>query len=133
MPCPDVLRNCAKVTMIDVAIGFACAAALVSWVDPHMHGSVANNSMVNAGHWIIIFLLAAARVKAETYIKTDMEVTWLLYGFMLGEVDADAAGAVTLMLLSALAFQRHRRALRLHECAVTTPAPSTTTEESAEF
>ena len=80
-----------------------------------------------------IFLLAAARVKAETYIKTDVEVTWLLYGFMLGEVDADAAGAVTLMLLSALAFQRHRRALRLHECAVTTPTPTTTTEESAEF
>ena len=100
--------------MIDVAIGLACAAALVSWLDPHAHGSVANSSLVNAGHWVIIFMLVAARIKAESYIKTDVEVTWLLYGFMLGEVDADAAGAVTLMLLSALAFQRHRRSLRQH-------------------
>jgi hypothetical protein len=119
--------------MLDASIFLAIAAALVSWLDPNAHGSIANNSLVNAGHWVIIFLLSAARIKADSYIKTDVEVTWLLYGFMLGEVDIDCAAAVTLMLLSALAFHRHRRALRLHECEATTPAVTLADDDTAAF
>jgi hypothetical protein len=119
--------------MLDASIFLAIAAAFVSWLDPNAHGSIANNSLVNAGHWVIIFLLSAARVKAESYIKTDVEVTWLFYGFMLGEVDIDSAASVTFMLLSALAFQRHRRVLRLHECVVTPPAVTLADDDTVPF
>jgi len=117
--------------MIDAAIFLAFASACLSWLDPSAHGSVANSSFVNAGHWVIIFLLIAARIHAVDYIKTDIEATWLLYGFMLGEVDTDMPTSMALMLLSAMAFQRHRRALRVHECDTTAPVASD--DESAEF
>ena len=93
----------------------AFGAALLSWVDPTPHGSVANGALVHAGHWVLLFLLASARVHADRVLKTDVEVTWLLYGFLLGEIDADSGVALTLVFLSAILFQRHRRKLRVDE------------------
>ena len=101
----------------------AFGAALLSWVDPTPHGSVANGALVHAGHWVLLFLLASARVKADYVLKTDVEVTWLLYGFLLGEIDADGAAPITLMFLSAVLFQRHRRELRMAETTVEEPPP----------
>ena len=117
--CTDILQ---RFNYLDISTCLAFTAALISWFDPHQHGSVANSSIVNAGHWVLVFMLIGARVKVAEYIKTDIECTWLLYGFMLGEVDLDCAACVTLMALSAFAFQRYRRAERMHPldtpCAV---------------
>ena len=131
LPCPDVLRAFGSASMLDLALVLAVTSAAVSWLDPSMHGSLANNSLLNAGHWLILFMLAAARVNADGYIKTDVEITWMLYGFMLGEVDADNAAAVSLMVLSAVAFQRHRRQQRINE-QVGSLADSTA-DDTAEF
>lgn len=125
--CPDVLRTINNISMLDCAIIAAVLSAAVSWIDPQTHGSTANNSLLNAGHWLIIFLLAAARVNADSYLKTDVEITWVLYGFMLGEVDADNAAAVTLMVISAVCFQRNRRRQRVEENTVEAAVPDETT------
>lgn len=113
LPCSDILRKCANASFLDAALFLALVAGLLSWLDPSTHGSVANNSLISAGHWVLVFLLASARVNADYVLKTDVEVTWLLYGFMLGEIDSDSAASVTLMLISAVLFQRHRRQQRL--------------------
>lgn len=130
LPCPDVLRTVASAGVLDFAIIAAVASAAVSWLDPSMHGSVANNSLLNAAHWLILFMLAAVRVSADGYIKTDVEITWMLFGFILGEVDADNAASIAFMVLSAACFQRHRRQQRLDEQNVELAEPSS---ETAEF
>ena len=112
-----------KCSMMDLASVLAIVAALTSWLDPHDHGSLANSSIVNAVHWVLVFVLVGARTAVGDHIKTDVEVTWLLYGFLLGEVDLDSAAAVTLMALSAFAYQRHRRELRKESMSVQEEEP----------
>ena len=99
-------------TYLDASLAMALAATLVSWLDTAQHGSLANHEFVLAAHWVLMFLLGSARVRADEIIRTDVEVTWLVYGFLIGEVDADSSMSVVTTIMSAIFFQRHRRQLR---------------------
>jgi len=102
-----------RMSMIDIAVGLATFAALFSMFDPREHGSMANSSVLNALHWLLLFILVVARCKPTHVLQTDVEVTWLLYGLLLGEVEMDCAPALASILMSAFAYQRHRRNARV--------------------
>jgi hypothetical protein len=111
-----------RMSMIDIAVGLAAFAALFSMFDPREHGSMANSSVLNALHWLLFFLLVVARCKPTHVLQTDVEVTWLLYGLLLGEVEMDCAPALASILLSAVAYQRHRRNTRVATETVSNPS-----------
>lgn len=127
--CSYVRETMQKLTPLDAAIWLAVASAVMSWADPYPHGSSVNSSILSAAHWALVFMLAGARIKADTYVKTDVEVTWLFYGILIGEIDLDSVAALTLVCISALMFHKNRREIRLegsNETLVASPPPPVT-------
>lgn len=110
--CADIRGRMTRVTYLHASLVMASMAAMVSWLDTVQHGSSANHDLLNAAHWVLLFLLASAHVRADEIIKTDVEVTWLVYGFLIGEIDTDSSMSVASTVMSAVLFQRHRRKLR---------------------
>lgn len=105
LKCPDVRKSA---TYIQAAIMCALIAAIVSYAGGREHGSHANNNLLNAAHWIMVILLAQSYVECG---KDLTEVTWVLYGFLFGELDYENAACTTLLFLSAMLFYtfRHMR------------------------
>lgn len=118
--------------MIDLAIVTATTAAAVSWLDPADHGSVANASLINASHWLLLFLLCAFRANAPSYWKTDIEITWMLYGFIIGQIDSDSTASTALVLISAASFQQYRRQQRLVNATAPSVHQSTATTDDGD-
>lgn len=101
-----------SIESIDAAIALAVFAALYSSATYSQHGSLANNAFVSAVHWTIVLLLATAKFKPTAVLQCDVEVTWLMYGVLFGQVELDAAPAFLAIVLSAYGFQMHKRKQR---------------------
>lgn len=101
-----------RTTSIDVAIALAAFAALYSSATYSQHGSLANDAVLSAVHWLVVLLLVTSKIKPDYVLPCDVEVTWLLYGVLLGQVELDAAPAFLSIVLSAYAFRMHKRKLR---------------------
>jgi hypothetical protein len=110
MPRFHDIRKCA--VPIDVAIALAAFAALYSSATYSQHGSLANDAALSAVHWLVVLLLGTAKFKPEYVLPCDVEVTWLLYGVLFGQMELDAAPAFAAIVLSAYAFQLHKRKQR---------------------
>jgi hypothetical protein len=109
----DIRRHTTK---INIAALFALVSALVSEFGTHAHSSYANTNIMNAGHWLLFAL-----VLAEKTARGGPAVpTWILYGFMFGELDSDSAASVGLLVVSAFAFFQHHR--KTENCATPEPA-----------
>jgi len=124
MTCTDIHNRLRPhATAINIAVLLAFVSAMMSTVDghDHDHGSHANTVLLDAGHWVLVSLLVLARFQPATCMKTDLEITWMVYGFMLGELDQDTAASVCLVVLSAMAFLSHRRQVRGASAMVSTP------------
>lgn len=125
MTCADIRTKCAPhATAINIAVLCAFTAALICTIDSdnHDHGSHANTVLLDAGHWVLVALLVLARFQPANCVKSDMEITWVVYGFMLGELDLDTVASVCLVAISAIAFLSHRRQVRKASAATCTPA-----------
>lgn len=132
MPTCDDIRT--RTASIDAAIALAVCAALYSSVTYSEHGSVANNAFLSAVHWLVVLLLGAAKFKPAHLPPCDVEVTWLLYGVLFGQMELDAAPAFVLIVLSAYAFQMHKRKQRLDQMANDTAAlASDTTSDGQDY
>jgi hypothetical protein len=97
---------------IDVAIALAVFAALYSSATYSQHGSLANDAALSAVHWLVVLLLGTAKFKPDYVLPCDVEVTWLLYGVLFGQMELDAAPAFAAIVLSAYTFQIHKRKQR---------------------
>lgn len=105
VPCQDVLR---RVKYIHASIAAAFAAAVVSYATS-MHGSNANNSILAAVHWMLVVMLCITYVAPHVLQRTDIELVWLTFGFLFGELDADSVASCVLVMASAVLFHLHRR------------------------
>ena len=107
MPQFHDIRN--RISPINVAIALAVFAALYSSATYSNHGSLANDAVLSAVHWLVVLLLGTAKLKPTYMLPCDVDVTWLLYGVLLGQLELDAAPAFAAIVLSAYAFQLHKR------------------------
>lgn len=89
-------------TSLNLAIFSAFLAAFISTLDSHSHGSHANRTIMEAGHWVLLAAITSEKVRRVPGIPVFM-----LYGFMMGELDLDAMASVGLTALSACAFWHH--------------------------
>ena len=100
MSCIADIRK--HLTSLHLAIFSAFLAAFVSTLDSHSHGSHANRTIMEAGHWVLLAAIASEKVRRVPGIPVFM-----LYGFMMGELDLDAVASVGLTAVSACAFWHH--------------------------
>lgn len=124
MTCTDIHNRLRPhATAINIAVLCAFTAALICTIDSdnHDHGSHANTVLLDVGHWVLVALLGVARFQPAACMKTDLEITWMVYGFMLGELDLDTVVSVCLVAISAMAFLSHRRQVRGASAMVSTP------------
>lgn len=121
MTCKDDIR--AHVTYINTAIVTALLAAIASYTNLGDHGSHANGNVLNAVHWVLVILLVGAYIGPKKCIRTDVEVTWLAYGFLFGEIDMEDAMCSALVIASALTFHLHRRQALARESTDVVAAP----------
>ena len=104
-----------RIASIDAAIALAVFASLYSSVTYSQHGSLANNAFLSAVHWLVVLLLGTAKFRPAHVPPCDVEVTWLMYGVLFGQMELDAAPAFLSSTLSAYAFQMHKRKQRLDQ------------------
>ena len=96
------------VSCINLAIAAAVAAALVSYAEGQVHGSHANNNLLNAMHWVLVLVLVGGRVLPEKF-KNTAEIVWFIYGMLFGELDVEDAACSALVVISAATYFIHRR------------------------
>jgi hypothetical protein len=96
------------ITFINCAISTALLAAILSITELGEHGSHANGNFLNAAHWILVVMLAAAAVGCR-WTRSYAEPTWLLYGILFGEVDMEGPLSSALVFISALSFFLYRK------------------------
>lgn len=100
-------------TQLDVAIFLAWGSAVISWASNYSNAT--NTALLSTAHWLVVLLLLGNRSCSQHALQTDIEATWLVYGFLMGEIASDNAASLTLIMMSAFFFQRHRRDLRCNE------------------
>lgn len=121
-----------RTTSIDVAIALVVFAALYSSATYSQHGSLANDAVLSAVHWLIVLLLVTAKIKPDYVLPCDVEVTWLLYGVLLGQVELDAAPAFAAVVMSAYAFRMHKRKQRRDQTEHETAAATVTSPRAVQ-
>lgn len=122
--CVDILRQAKS---IQISIACALVAAIVSYASSTFHGSQANNSMLAATHWLMVVLLTVTYMAPKVLQRTDVEVVWMTYGFLFGEMGMDSVASYVLVLISAVFFHLHRRTVLLESSE--TIASSSCSEE----
>lgn len=105
-------------TTINGSVFFALISAMVSSIDHYTgHASAVNGALLQAAHWMLVALLAVFYVQAAKCLDPNVEMLWLTYGFLLGEMDSDSIVAWFLIAVSAMLYffyQRQRRAESLN-------------------
>ena len=109
--CPDIRK---RAPHIQASIACALIAAIVSFASGRWHGSHANSNLLNAAHWIMVILLAQSYLACG---KDLTAVTWVLYGYLFGELDYEDAACTTLVFLSAILFYTFLRMRKAAEPA----------------
>jgi hypothetical protein len=112
----------ARTSAIDLALLLAVFAALYSSAT-RAKGSLANDVALAGVHWMVVLLLGTAKLKPSYVRPCDVEVTWLLYGVLFGEMELDAVPAFVAMLMSAYAFKLHKRQQRITQESIASAAP----------
>ena len=121
MKCNMDIRKSA--TYMNAAIMLALMAAIASYATPGSHGSHANSNMLSAFHWLLVILLVVAYLGPAKCINADVEVIWLVYGFLFGELDLEDAACTALVVVSAVSFHVYRRMHAKERIAAATPDP----------
>ena len=119
LSCQDIrTRARPYFTTINGSIFFALISAMVSSIDHYTgHASAVNGALLQAAHWMLVALLAVFYVQATKCMDPNVEMLWLAYGFLLGEMDSDSIVAWCLIAVSAtlyFIYQRRRRAESLN-------------------
>ena len=103
--CNDIRRY---TSCINIAIATAIAAAFVSFAEGQVHGSHANNNILNAVHWLLVVVLVGG-CALPTKFKNTAEVVWFIYGMLFGEMEVEDAACSALIVISAATYYIHRR------------------------
>lgn len=130
--CQDVrTRAQPYCTTINGSIFFALISAMVSSIDHYTgHASAVNGALLQAAHWMLVALLVVFYVQAAKCLDPNVEMLWLAYGFLLGEMDSDSIVAWCLIATSAIlyfCYYRQRRAESLNVM----PAAEETSDDDA--
>ena len=115
---------------IDGSIVFACVAAIISLIHYHNNGSPANAAFLNAAHCVLCLLLFGIKFDADKYIQTDVEVTFFVYGVLVGEVDTDSVLVLAFNIISLLFYRSHRKLERIGPDNNTPAATNPTTYDN---
>ena len=110
--CQDIREKCSPYcTSINGAILLAVVAAIISsTVRYDADQARASVVLLESAHWALVILLVGSYVQPTRCVNPDIEVTWLIYGFLMGEISADVTVCVCLVILSAIMYYYHRRA-----------------------
>ena len=106
----DVLQ--CNVKPIYTSIFLAFISAIVSFLRVDSRGSRANDTALAASHWLIVIFLSLTHVAPELLEKTDVELVWVTYGFLFGELDQENIVSYVLVICSAFFFHLHRRKVK---------------------
>lgn len=110
-------------TAINGSIACALVSALVSSVDSYTgDASAFNGPMLQAAHWLLVVLLAVFYVQPKKCVNPNVELLWLAYGFLLGEIDSDSIVAWVFIVASAILYFVYQRQGRLEASANVMPA-----------
>ena len=101
----DIRRH---ISCINMAIASAVAAAFVSYAEGQVHGSHANNNILNAAHWLLVVVLVGGCVLPDK-LKNIAEMVWFNYGLLFGELEVEDAACSALIAISAATYFVHRR------------------------
>jgi len=115
---PDIR---ARTSAIDLSLLLAVFAALYSSTIS-TKGSLANDIALDGVHWLVVLLLATCKYNPSYVLPCDVEVTWLLYGVLFGEMELDAAPASVAIVMSAYAYTMHTRKQRQEQQAIASAA-----------
>ena len=122
----------AYLTFVNCAISTAFLAAILSITELGEHGSHANGNFLNAAHWILVVMLAAAAVGCR-WTRSYAEPTWLLYGILFGEMDMEGPLSSTLVFISALSFFLYRKKVDTRDVTQGARCATPTVDETAEM
>lgn len=107
---------------IHLSILTALAAAIASYAKGEVHGSHANNNILNAVHWLLVLILVGSHV-GPTRCRDFSELIWFIYGVLFGELDLEDAACTALVVASAATFYMHRRITVPRQAAAATSTP----------
>lgn len=129
-----MFERCADVRIkpIDGAILFSSVAAIISLIHYHDNGSPANAAFLNAAHCVLCILLFGIKFDADKYIQTDVEVTFFVYGVLVGEVDSDSVLVLAFNVISLILYRSHRKMQRIGPDENTPAATNPTTYGNGE-
>ncbi len=111
----------ARTSAIDLSLLLAVFAALYSST-VSSKGSLANDIALAGVHWMVVLLLGTAKLKPSYVLPCDVEVTWMLYGVLFGEMELDAVPASVAIMMSAYAYTMHRRKQRQEQESIASAA-----------
>ncbi len=115
---PDILKQGSP---IDLSILLAVFAAIYS-AATRKKGSLANDIALAGVHWLVALLLATSKWKPTYVVLCDVELTWLLYGVLFGEMELDATPAFITTMLSAYLYKIHMRNKRVDDSLIASAA-----------
>lgn len=119
-------------TTINGCIFFALISAVVSSIDHYTgHASAINGALLQAMHWIIVVLLAVFYVQPAKCLNPNVEMLWMAYGFLLGEMDSDSIVSWCLIAISATLYFCYQRQYRAEESINIMPAEPEHSEENS--
>ena len=129
-----MFERCGDVRMkpIDGSILFASVATIISLIHYHDNGSPANAAFLNAAHCVLCILLFGIKFDADKYIQTDVEVTFFVYGVLVGEVDSDSVLVLAFNIISLILYRSHRKIQRIGIDENTPAATNSTTYDNTE-
>lgn len=92
-------------TVIHASVLLALVSALISSI-ASARGSTSslNAALMHASHWLLVVLLIVFYVYPATRTKPPTECLWLMYGFLLGELDSDSTAAWCCVCGSAMLY-----------------------------
>lgn len=96
----------------------ALAAAIASYAEGQVHGSHANNNMLNAIHWLLVVVLVGEHAGPKR-CKEISNFVWFIYGILFGELDLEDAACTALIVVSAASYYMHRRLIPRQAAAAT--------------
>jgi len=78
--------------------------------------------LLQAAHWALVLILIGSELRPARCINPNIEVTWLLFGFLMGEIDSEPTACVVFAMFSATMYYFHRRSRATESVASATPA-----------
>jgi len=117
--CQDIR---AYARFIHMSMLTALTAAIASYAEGQVHGSHANNNMLNAIHWLLVIVLVGEHAGPKRCHDIS-HLVWFIYGILFGELDMEDAACTALIVASAASYIMHRRLIVPRQVTEATATP----------